>query len=163
VPVTAAPVPRQPSALARGLCASGRYPPDWWCSDTGTAREQRDAIALCGSCPVVAECREWGLSLPSYSNTVILGGMTPAGRHREKRARAAKAAARLKAQRQSRRNSEKLRRMLGKAPTGAQRYAANPEASKRRAAAWYEAHREEVRAKRRAERAQRRAAAQSAA
>jgi hypothetical protein len=68
-------------------------------------------------------------------------------------------------QRRAGRDCEKLRRQLGKAPASAtaQKYAANPEPYKRQARAYYAEHAEQIKAKRRAERAARKAAAQQAA
>jgi hypothetical protein len=44
-------LPRQPEALARGLCASGDYPADWWTAD-GIHVRQRAAGGI-GDLPLI--------------------------------------------------------------------------------------------------------------
>ncbi len=54
-------LPHQPD-LSAGKCSSPKAKPGWW-----TSRDQREreaAIWACRSCPVLAACREWSLSLP---------------------------------------------------------------------------------------------------
>ncbi len=94
----------------------------------------------------------------------IYGGMLGAERIRARRAllrqlreqaarEAGREAARLEGRRDYGRRSEKLRRVLGKAPTTAERYAAGEAGMFRASAgAYYLAHREEIIAKRRASR-----------
>ena len=85
--------------LWEGQCASGRYPADWW-TGSPVPRERKAAIALCGACPVLAECREWALAQRSYHDAGhILAGLTLAERDRRRKAAKTAVASRLEAQR----------------------------------------------------------------
>jgi WhiB family redox-sensing transcriptional regulator len=73
--------------LSLGRCTTMACP-EWWTSrDPG---EREAACHACSSCPVLAACREWSLTLP-LSDHAIYGGLTQNGRIRE-RARRRKAA-----------------------------------------------------------------------
>jgi hypothetical protein len=106
-PATAA-LPRMPDFSA-GRCFFHPHS-DWWTSDD---RNERDlARRACLSCPLLAQCAEWSLSLPN-SDAAIYGGMTSSERRVRKSERArtraeAAAAARLAAlSPAARRNAEK--------------------------------------------------------
>lgn len=44
-------------------------------------RHVRVAVSMCNACPMVHECRDWGVRHERYG---IWGGMTPADRKRER-------------------------------------------------------------------------------
>jgi hypothetical protein len=75
-----------PPALRAGLCT--RHPqPHLWTSPASPA-EREAAQHICGSCPALAECRAWSLSLRTLDDLdVILGGLTADDRARIRRAR----------------------------------------------------------------------------
>jgi hypothetical protein len=91
------------------------------------------------------------------TDRAVYGGMLAADRIRARQqlrkreaAQREREAALIEAQRRDGRNSERRRRLTGKAPTTAERYALDPEPFKASAASYYAAHAEEVKAKRRA-------------
>lgn len=104
-------LPRMPDFSA-GRCASPSASPDWWTSSD--PQERQAAIWACKSCPVLAACAEWSLSLPSTDTTGIFGAMTAGERVRTRRerqaaAQAAAEAAQLAVQRgMPKINSEKM-------------------------------------------------------
>lgn len=54
-----------------------------------TSEDHADRLAarnLCRTCPVLAGCRTWALSLPAYADSAIYAGMTGAERLAAKRA-----------------------------------------------------------------------------
>ena len=51
---------RLPDELAeRGLCASGRYPPETWFASSRDHEGREYAQWLCRSCPALAACRRY--------------------------------------------------------------------------------------------------------
>ena len=69
-----------------GQCASSRIDPDQWfpvARDVVKAREEAaDAIAVCGACPVRAQCLEYSLRHGSeFGAYGIWGGLVESERH----------------------------------------------------------------------------------
>lgn len=67
----------------QGLCRT--YDPLYWDDDQN---ENSHAATICGSCPVLEQCRDWALN-DGYRDTVhatILAGMTPAARRQTRKA-----------------------------------------------------------------------------
>lgn len=146
-----------PAELASGLCAAPGADPDLWASTRPSDRQR--AKAVCGRCPVLGACRSWALAALPDSDSATYAAMTAPERRRQRQARLAEAArASENARREAaRRASERRRRILGKAPTTRERYAADPEPFKAQARAYYQAHREEIIARRREQRSRARA------
>ena len=79
-------LPPQPASLARGLCATGVYPADWWHPGRGGSDRGQRAIAICRRCPALDDCASWALSLPRGTDYAVYGAMTAAERHKRQRA-----------------------------------------------------------------------------
>lgn len=78
---------RRPSWQRRGAC--GPYPKTWWYPNARTTAEQKcQALALCESCPVRAECLEYALE---HHEQGMWAGTIAADRRRIRRERAAAA------------------------------------------------------------------------
>lgn len=75
------------SPLLMDGAACGRHPdPDLWFRNSPIDREA--ARHICRACPVLAACREWGISVTSTTNaTGVLGGLTGLERLAERRRR----------------------------------------------------------------------------
>ncbi len=71
-------LPRQPRPFGGHVHLTRRGTPNWWASRD--QRERRAAIWICRSCPVLAACREWSLSLPSTDTSTIYAAMTASER-----------------------------------------------------------------------------------
>jgi hypothetical protein len=128
--------------------------PDMWASGDPEDREAARHVCLT-TCPVLEACRAWSLTLPLDVRGTIAGlGQSERQQIRRQQREAAKAqAAKLERQRELqreyRRRSEKLRRMLGKTPSDRERYARNPEPRKAASRAYYQRHKAEVNARQR--------------
>lgn len=58
---------------------------DAWRPQHQRARQERQALAICRSCPLLERCRKWVLSKDDDPSPVmVVGGMTPAERRRER-------------------------------------------------------------------------------
>jgi hypothetical protein len=74
-----------PAALRDGVCATHPQPHLWGSGDPG---ERLAAQRLCLSCPALAPCRAWALSLRTADDLVtVLGGQTPHERRLARRDR----------------------------------------------------------------------------
>lgn len=76
--MTAAARPRRHAGhaawTARAACR-GHLEPELWWPDANNIRSIRRALAVCRTCPVLAECREWALKhMPDSEG--IAGGLT---------------------------------------------------------------------------------------
>jgi len=60
-------------AACAAAVARGEAQHDWWFATGG--QEQADALAICDSCPVRAQCRQWAEQIEDRDAT--LGGLTP--------------------------------------------------------------------------------------
>ncbi len=65
----------EPGAILRRLTRT--RPP--WMAEAACGHSQREALQVCGRCPVLADCREWAIADPSLSHGV-LGGMSARAR-----------------------------------------------------------------------------------
>ena len=58
---------------------------DAWRPQHQRARQERQALAICRSCPLLERCRKWVLDKDDDPTPVmVVGGMTPAERRRRK-------------------------------------------------------------------------------
>ena len=58
---------------------------DAWRPQHQRARQERQALAICRSCPLLERCRRWVLSKDDDPSPVmVVGGMTPTERRRER-------------------------------------------------------------------------------
>jgi WhiB family redox-sensing transcriptional regulator len=73
--------PNLNDALCKGIGLEFYYPED---ESSGTSEEMRMAKKLCGSCPVLDACKEWGLRHEMYG---VWGGLSPLDRRKERRRR----------------------------------------------------------------------------
>ncbi|WP_078857122.1 WhiB family transcriptional regulator [Streptomyces sp. NBRC 109706] len=55
--------------------------------DGGTPAQQRDACAICATCPVRQACRDWALDHPTEAGTAVWGGLTQDDRKTVRRRR----------------------------------------------------------------------------
>jgi hypothetical protein len=83
-------VPSPTLDLRQGICATGALPARYWTSGDRVAREA--ARLACSTCPVLAACASWSLSLPG-TDAAIYGAMTVRERvaHKREAARLSKA------------------------------------------------------------------------
>ncbi len=63
------------------MCRTAHLLPD----DCHTDADVREAKALCLSCPVMQECRDWALANSSLTTHGIWGGLTPQQRRTHRR------------------------------------------------------------------------------
>jgi hypothetical protein len=152
---------RDPRWDRRAACSTSPLGADaWWC-DQGRLREA--AILTCLSCPVRLACAEWAISDPDLIGG-IFGGLGHEQRQDERRRRkeasAAEVQRRRELHREPARRAEQRRRDLGLAESSEDRRkrwaSASPEQQRQRAeraAARYEAHKDEIAEKRRKARA----------
>src|SRR5579875_159663 len=70
----------RPSWHARAACR--KHPEISWFPEPGESAA--DAVAVCGTCPVVGECLEWAMAQGS-TLAGVWGGLTPRGRQRARR------------------------------------------------------------------------------
>lgn len=67
-----------PAWRAQGACAG--KPIEWWYP--GRGESNADAVAVCAGCPVLVECRQWGIE---HENNGVWGGLSERERRRVRR------------------------------------------------------------------------------
>jgi WhiB family transcriptional regulator, redox-sensing transcriptional regulator len=74
-----------PSWMKSGALACRGENPDLFFGEQGKFSENntREAIRICGGCPVIMQCRGWALK--TEDQYAILGGMTPQQRNQYRR------------------------------------------------------------------------------
>jgi hypothetical protein len=147
-------------------------PPDAWFAENPTESLRLAVLSACRRCPLVEGCGTWAIGEIRLVYGTF-GGLSGPERARERRrmnaeARAQIAAeeeaekaltaarlARLQRKREQRPHAERLRRRLGiSAEADRKRYAADPQRFRDKASSYYEAHKIEINAARRARRKQ---------
>lgn len=81
-------LPRQPASMAADLCVTGGHDPELWHPGRYDNATRTRALAICGRCPALADCRAWALALPASDKYAIYGGMTANQRAQAQRQRA---------------------------------------------------------------------------
>jgi Transcription factor WhiB len=67
--------------LPRAACKDAEIPPDSWFPDESAPRAQlTQARAICSTCPVMVECREWAVAM--YIDFGLWGNTTPRQRRK---------------------------------------------------------------------------------
>jgi hypothetical protein len=138
-----------------GAACRRYFSPDYWLGSASPDEREAARWICLTACPALEACRQWALALPLDTRGTI-AGLGQAERQQIRSQQREREAASLAA----RRGYGRLRRQLGIAETPEQmrqRYAANPEPRKAYQNAYYQAHREEIIAKRRERHAAKRA------